>query len=147
MKKLIFILVFIFQSISFSQTPDGSSRVRESVAYLVGNEDMGYKNQVFMCNIEDIVTLDNTAVPALSYFINNKKDFIGGILLNESNKKTKIKNLFLEKKDKTISLKVVGNKFTRYIDVSSSNYFLDFNYSFAKFYTLEFGVWSIYKNK
>lgn len=150
MKKAItiFILTFILQSASFSQTPDGgSSNIRESVAYLVGNEDMGYKNKVFLCYARDIVSVNDKEIPALSYFVNNKKDFIGGILVNEKNKKTLIKDLYLEQKNDVISLKVIGQKFTRYIDVEMSNYFLDFDYDFAKFYTSNIGIWSIYKKK
>ncbi len=146
MKKTTLFLVLLLNFLHVnSQTSNNTSYFRSEPIYLVGNDSMGYKKQLFSCKEKDNVSFNGIKVPAIAYFMKNKHEFIGGKILNENDVETSIKNILLYKKSGIVYFKVVGKDFYRYIEIKDENYFLYFDYKSAIFYSEKYGIWKIFK--
>jgi len=141
MKKIAILLTLVTSMICSAQTPQSNQ-----VNYITGSP-MVTQYGIKTCSV-DISSLNISSVtpaPILQVYVASKNDFIGGVLVNEKGKKTKIKDLTLEKSPTGRSLfTVVGKDFSSGFTLADG-FILAEEKNEIVFYTDKVGIWKVIK--
>lgn len=141
MKKLVFLLCLAIMSCTMSSQEHG-----KQINYLTGSSIIpGYAVVTKTMDIASYTfTSESVRAPILQVYVCDKSKFIGGTLLNEKGEETKILNLKIHDSSGEFKFEVVGEKFSRFLNLSDGEMLLE-DKTHTVFYMPSFGVWTIYR--
>jgi hypothetical protein len=116
------------------------------MTYLIGCDKIdgyAYRTQEETVNFD----VSKQHVPVLSSYVINKRDYVGGWLINSNGDSTVITDIvIISQTRENIVFKVVGKKFSKAImAIPDGGYILERKKMISKFYSESSGIWTITK--